>query len=143
MQMSNHVPARTAIVFQPGRTTVQAIVTACALIACADGHVGLKERHTFLRFLRHCGALQRYGRAGSTAAFDTAVHDVEALTLDEICSVADDLRAVVGTHGAPLVAQAAALVALADGVIWPQEIALLAVIRNRVGLGHVRSRADQ
>jgi|tagenome__1003787_1003787.scaffolds.fasta_scaffold18052946_1 tellurite resistance protein len=134
-------PSRTAVVFQPSRTTVQAMVMACALIACADGHVGLKERRTFLRFLRHCGALQRYGRAQSAAAFDTAAHEASSLTLDEICTAADDLRSVAGSHGAPLVAQAAAHVALADGVTWPQEIALLAVIRDRIGLGNPSGRA--
>jgi tellurite resistance protein len=126
--------SRTTVVVQPSRTTVQAMATASALIAWADGHVEWKERRTFLGVLRRCGALQRYGRAHSLAAFDKAVQDAAALTLDEIFSAADDLRAVAGTHDAPLVAQAAAYVALADGVTWPQEIALLAVIRDRVGL---------
>lgn len=131
--------SRPAVVFQPSRTTVQAMATACAVIACADGHVGMKERRTFLGSLRRCGALERYGRTESVAAFDNAVHDAASLTLDEICSVLDNLRAVAGTHGAPLVAQAAAHVALADGVTWPQEIALLAVIRDRVGLARPQS----
>jgi tellurite resistance protein len=139
--MSNQVQPRRIVIFHPSQTVVQAIARASALIACSDGHVGLKERRTFLRFLRHCGALQRYGRVPCTAAFDTAVLDTAALTLDEICGAADGLRSVAGTHGAPLVAQAAALVALADGITWPQEIALLAVIRDRVGLGQAQRSA--
>jgi tellurite resistance protein len=45
--------------------------------------------------------------------------------------------------GAPLVAHAAAHVALADGVTWPQEIALLEVIRDRVGLTRLAAWDDR
>jgi hypothetical protein len=38
------------------------------------------------------------------------------LGLDEICESADQFSAVAGTHAAPLVAHAAAYVALADGI---------------------------
>jgi tellurite resistance protein len=106
------------------------------MIACADGHVANKERRSFLRFLHRHGVLERYGRAPHIAAFNVAVRDASLLTLDEICSAADQFGAVAGTHGAPLVAHAAAYVALADGISWPQEIALLEVIRNRIGLGY-------
>lgn len=134
--MSSQLLSRRIVILQPSRPTVRAIALASALIAGADGHVGEKERRTFLRFLRHCRALQRYGRAPCAAAFDEAVLSTAWYKLDEICSATDDLRSVAGTHGAPFVAQAAALVALADGITWPQEIALLAVIRDRVGLGY-------
>lgn len=72
----------------------------------------------------------------NVTAFEAAVQSMSRLELDEICTAADGLRAVAGQHGATYVAQAAAHVALADGVTWPQEIALLEVIRDRVGLGH-------
>jgi hypothetical protein len=86
--------------------------------------------------LRYHGVLERYGRAPSIATFNAAVSDPSLLTLDEIGSAADRFSAVAGTHGAPLVAHAAAYVALADGTTWPQKIALLEVIRNRIGLGY-------
>jgi tellurite resistance protein len=60
-----------------------------------------------------------------------------------MCKAADQLSAVAGTHAAPLVAHAAAYVALADGITWPQEIALLEVIRNRIGLGYPRGCGSQ
>lgn len=134
--MSYVSPSRPVVTVQPGTVVMQAVVTACAMIACADGHVAKKERQIFLRFLRHHGLLERHGRALFLTAFDKAVHDASSLELDEICSLADELRAVAGMHGAPFVAQAAAHVALADGVTWPQEMALLEVIRERIGLGH-------
>jgi tellurite resistance protein len=134
--MSHSFSSRPTVLFQPSRATIQAVVTAGAMIACADGHVANKERRSFLHFLHHHGVLERYGRAPYIAAFNAAVRDASLLTLDEICSAADQFSAVAGTHGAPLVAHAAAYVALADGTTWPQEIALLEVIRNRIGLGY-------
>lgn len=132
--MSRHIaPSRHSVTLHPGPETVQAIVTAAALIACADGHVATRERRSLLRFLRHHGVLARYGRAASLAAFERAVCDLAAMTPQQAAEVAGDLRAVAGKPAAGLVAQVAAHVALADGVTWPQEIALLEVIRDRVG----------
>jgi tellurite resistance protein len=89
--------SRPTVILWPSHATIQAMATACAMIACADGNATNKERRSFLRFLHHHGALERYGRAPCIAAFN---------------------------------------VALADGITWPQEIALLEVIRNRIGLGY-------
>lgn len=128
--MSNRVPT-LPVTIHPGRATLHAMVTAAAMIACADGHVARSERRSLLRFLSHHGVLARHGRAASLAAFEQAIRDTEDLGPH---AAADRLRAIAGLPGAPLVAQAAAHVALADGVTWPQEIALLEVIRDRVGL---------
>jgi tellurite resistance protein len=134
--MSHSSVSRPTVIVRPSQATIQAMATACAMIACADGSVTSKERRSFLRFLHHHGVLERYGRAPCIAAFDKALGDASVLTLEEICEAADQFSAVAGTHGAPLVAHAAAYVALADGITWPQEIALLEVIRNRIGLGY-------
>jgi tellurite resistance protein len=141
--MSIPLSPRPAFTIQPSRATIHAVVTACAMIACADGNVAVKERRSLLRFLRHHGVLARYGRAPVIAAFDVAVRETAPLTLDQICDVADRLRDVAGMPGAPLVAHAAAHVALADGVTWPQEIALLEVIRDRVGLTRLAAWDDR
>jgi len=141
--MSITLSSRPTCTIQPSRATVQAVVTACAMIACADGHVAVKERRSLLRFLRHHGALARFGRAPVLAAFDVAVREAAPMTLDQICDVADRLRDVAGMPGAPLVAHAAAHVALADGITWPQEIALLDVIRDRVGLARQATWDDR
>lgn len=134
--MSHSSSSRPTIIFQPSHATIQAVASACAMIACADGNVANKERRSFLRFLHHHGVLERYGRAPCIAAFNEALRDASSLTLDEICDAADQFSAIAGTQGAPLVAHAAAHVALADGITWPQEVALLEVIRNRLGLGY-------
>jgi tellurite resistance protein len=127
---------------RPGRATVQAVLMAAAMIACADGHVDRRERRSVVRFLRGYGVLAHYGRAATLAAFDRAVQETAPLDLQETCVAADSLRSVAHLPGAPLVAHAAAVVALADGVTWPQEIALLEVIRERVGLGAPHYRDD-
>ena len=134
--MSYSFASRPTVIVRPSQATVQAIATACAMIACADGNVANKERRSFLRFLHHHGILERYGRAPCLAAFNKALGEASLLGLDEMSEAADQLSAVAGTHAAPLVAHAAAHVALADGITWPQEIALLEVIRNRIGLGY-------
>jgi tellurite resistance protein len=134
--MSHSFASRPTVIVRPSHATIQAMATACAMIACADGNVTNDERRSFLRFLHHHGVLERYGRAPCIAAFDKALGEASLLGLEEICEAADQFSAVAGTHGAPLVAHAAAYVALADGITWPQEIALLEVIRNRIGLGY-------
>jgi tellurite resistance protein len=134
--MSHSFASRPTVIVRPSHATVQAMATACAMIACADGNVADKERRSFLRFLHHHGILERHGRARCLAAFNKALGEASLLDLDEICEAADQFSAVAGTHAAPLVAHAAAHVALADGITWPQEIALLEVIRNRIGLGY-------
>ncbi len=141
--MSHSFASRPTVIVRPSRATIQAAATACAMIACADGNVTNVERRSFLRFLHHHGVLERYGRAPCIAAFNKALSEASLLGLDEICEAADQLSAVAGTHAAPLVAHAAAYVALADGITWPQEIALLEVIRNRIGLGYPRGWGSQ
>ncbi len=84
--MSHSFSSRPTVIFQPSHATIQAVVTACAMVACADGNVANKERRSFLRFLHHHGVLERYGRAPYIAAFNKAVRDASLLTLDEICT---------------------------------------------------------
>lgn len=128
-------PSPLTVTLHPRWETVQAVVTAAAIVACADGDVGLDERRSLLRFLSRQGALARYGRSATLAAFACAVDEI---SVQPSYDPADRLRAVAGQPGARLVAQAAALVMLADGITWPQEIAMLEIIRDRVGLGETR-----
>jgi tellurite resistance protein len=127
-----------AVTFYPNRETLEAILKAAAIVACADGQVSSLERLSLMSFLGRHGILAREGRAASAVAFDEAVREVALLRLDEACAAADGFRRIAGRPGASLVANAAAVVALADGIGWPQEIALLEVIRDRLGLraGH-------
>jgi tellurite resistance protein len=140
--MSTHpTPLHRTVTLRPSNVTIQAVATAAAIIACADGCMTREERLGLLRFLRYHGVLERHTRAECLAMFDGAVDKVSALDLQELCDAADCLRLVAGTPGASLVAKAAAHTALADGITWPQEAALLQVIRNRIGLG-IANRGD-
>jgi tellurite resistance protein len=95
-------------------------------VGSSEGSLSVSlQGRSFLRFLHHHGVLERHGRAPCLAAFNKALGEASLLGLDEICEAADQFSAVAGTHAAPLVARAAAYVALADGITWPQEIALL------------------
>ncbi|MBN8929291.1 MAG: hypothetical protein BGO51_27870 [Rhodospirillales bacterium 69-11] len=113
------------VTLHPSAATVQAAIIAAALVARADGHVAARERRSLLRLLRHHGVLARWGRTAPMALFDQAVQAApDAIPL---------LDAVAGRPCAHLVTQAATHVALADGVTWPQEIALIESIRDRLG----------
>jgi tellurite resistance protein len=122
------------VTLRPAPDTVQGIVLAAAMVACVDGHAASIERGSLIRFLRYHGVLARRGRAEPLAAFDQAVRHAAPMTLEQSCAEADRLRPLAGRVGAPMIAQAAAQVALADGRHCPREMTLLAVIRDRLGL---------
>ena len=122
-----------AVVERPCRDTVDAVISAAALMANVDGQATPPERTALIAFLRQHGLLALHGRRSLLATYDGAVSRPGPLfDLDEALN---PLRALVGTHGAVLAATAAAHVAIADGVTWPQEIALLRVMHDRLGIG--------
>ncbi|MBN8874766.1 MAG: TerB family tellurite resistance protein [Rhodospirillales bacterium] len=116
--------ARPQVTLHPSTATIHAAIVAAALVATADGHVAPRERRSLLRLLRHHGVLARWGRSAPMALFDEAVRDTP--------DAAPLFAAVVGSPCADLVTQAATHVALADGVTWPQEIAIIDSIRDRL-----------
>ena len=134
--MSNHPFRRPSVTLRPSQTTVQAVIAAAALVACADGAVTGQERHGLIAFLRHHRVLETHGRARCLALFDQMTADTGTLSPREIHHTAARLRPVAGTLGAALVAQAAALMVLADGITWQQEVAVLEVIRDQIGLAN-------
>jgi tellurite resistance protein len=85
-------------------------------------------------------AFARHGRAAVLASYDAAVGG----GCRSLAETADDLAALGGlarTPGAHLIAAAALRVALADGVAWPQETALLGIIGDRLGLRAAQMRS--
>lgn len=133
------LPSRTNFVLteRPNRETAAGLVMAGAIMACADGHVARAERLSWLVFLRRHGFLAGFGRSVMSSRFDQAVANLEGHSL---CAEADQLSRLAGTAGARLVAMAAGYVAVADGIAWPQEIAVLQVVRERLGLSARRER---
>jgi len=122
------------VVERPSRATADAIVTAAAAMACADGRAEPAERAALHAFLRRHGFLILHGRDLLTT-YDEAVSRAKRDTAPDPTATVARLQPLAGTHAAVLAATAAAHVAVADGVTWPQEIALLRMIRDRLGVG--------
>ena len=118
---------RWSVVERPSRATADAIVATAAAMACADGRAEPVERAALHVFLRRHGFLILHGR-DLLATYDEAVSRTPRGAVARLQSLA-------GTHAGVLAATAAAHVAIADGVTWPQEIALLRMIRDRLGVG--------
>jgi tellurite resistance protein len=118
----------------PGRQALSSIIHAGALVALADGAVGAAERQALLAFLRRNGLLARYGRRATLLLLEHATTLPSAARLAALCDAADALRPIAGSPVSSLVASAARQVMLADGVAWPQEVAMVRVIEARLGL---------
>ena len=130
-RLSSAVPP---YVEEPGWTAVSGMITAGAVMACADGRPDRTERLSLLAFLRRRGILLRFNRRRVLVAFDTKVAWLHARSVAELCSATDSLRLLTSSSTAPLVAAAASHVAIADGEASPQEIVVLRVIRTQLGL---------
>lgn len=124
---------RWSVVERPSRATADAIVATAAAMACADGQAEPAERAALHAFLRRHGFLILHGRDLLTA-YDEAVSHTPRGTAPDLSVTIARLQPLAGTHAGMLAATAAAHLAVADGVTWPQEIALLRVIRDRVGV---------
>jgi len=122
------------IVELPCRRTVDGIIHAGALIALADGVVHPSERQALIGFLRSNGLLGRYGRGAAVGRFNETTGRLPA-DLAALCDAADALRPLAGSSLAvTLIMQAARWVMAADHTAWPQEVALVRVIDDRLGL---------
>jgi tellurite resistance protein len=110
------------------------IIQAAALVALADGAVDPTERQALIGFLRRSGLLARYGRRSTLGLLDQATTRPSAGHLATLCEAADALRHHAGSAASALIARAARQVMLADGVAWPQELAMVRIIEDRLGL---------
>jgi tellurite resistance protein len=122
------------VVHHFGIKTISAIVTAASLVACADGQATSDERRALLRFLRERGILARSGRRGTVGVFDRAVEAAAESELDDLTEALSTLSALADKPSAMLALEAAQQVAMADGVLWPQEAAMIAVLSDRLRL---------
>jgi tellurite resistance protein len=123
-----------SVVERPSRATADAIVATAAAMACADGRAEPAERAALHIFLRRHGFLILHGRELLTT-YDEAVSRTKRGTTPDPSATVARLQPLAGTRAGVLAATAAAHVAVADGVTWPQEIALLRMIRDRLGVG--------
>jgi tellurite resistance protein len=109
------------------RDLMEALVTAGALVARADGWVDGSERGHLLGFIRQRGLLVRIAPGEILAAFDGRLHQLEQPSGPK--SAMASLRPLAGWSRAALVVDAAAFVAAADGDIHPGERRALRYIR--------------
>jgi tellurite resistance protein len=126
--------AQPEVVLIPGQRTMDGIIRAGALVALADGAVDPSERRALIGFLRRTGLLARYGRRNTLELLDQATTRQSADHLAALCEAADALRPCAGSTASALIARAARQVMLADGVAWPQELAMVRIIEDRLGL---------
>ncbi len=131
---SRHRHHEPNVVQIPNQRTFDGMVHASALVALADGVVDPAERRALMRCLRRNGLLARYGRRAALELLEQAANRPSGDRLSALCDAADALRPLSRTADSPLIAQAARQVMLADGIAWPQEVAMLRIIEDRLGL---------
>jgi tellurite resistance protein len=122
------------VVHHCGAETIAAIVVAASLVACADGQATSEERRALLRFLREQGILARSGRRRTVGTFDRTVEAAADFELDHLNDALSALSILADKPSAALALEAAQCVAMADGVLWPQEAAMIAVLSDRLRL---------
>jgi tellurite resistance protein len=105
------------------------IAQAAALMARVDGQAHETERKALLRFLRNHDLLRRFGRRAWMTAYNSELDRNSSAT-----DILDTLGKQRGQATAPLIASAAASVALADGTTHPAEVNLLRDIADRLSL---------
>jgi tellurite resistance protein len=122
------------IVDWPARKTSGRIVGVAALMARIDGQADPAERAALLIFLRQHELLERSDWPALLRAYDLAVSRPHHTIPEDWSEMTDELLGLVRTPDAMLAATAAANVAVADGMVWPREMALLRAICDRLCL---------
>jgi tellurite resistance protein len=110
---------------------LDAVVTAAALVARADGRIAPVERGELLDFLDRSGFLSVFTRSDVLNAFDRRVRCFEAHGAAE--DAIDGLGRLARSLPARLVVEAAERVAAADRQIHPDEVHVLKQIRTALG----------
>jgi len=107
---------------------MQALVTAGALVALADGELEAVERDELVNFVDRQGFVPTTSPRDIADAFDSRVRELE----DRCCAkvIVDALRPLAGQSLASVVVRTAERVAAADGKIRPGELQALKLIRR-------------
>jgi len=106
---------------------VQALATAGALVALADGRVDAVERDELVNFIDRQGLVPTISNDEVAGAFDSLVRELEAR--DRLSVILDAFRPLAGLSLASVVVRTAERVACADGKILPGELQALRLIR--------------
>ena len=106
---------------------MQALVTAGALVALADGQVKAIERDELVNFIDRQGFVPSISRQEIGEAFDSRVRQLEGR--DSADAIAQMMRPLAGLSLASVVIRTATQVAAADRYIHPGEAQALKLIR--------------
>jgi tellurite resistance protein len=108
-------------------TLLQALVTAGALVALADGRVETVEREEFVNFIDRQGFVPSISRDEVGNAFDNCVRRLQER--DSADAIAESFRPLAGLSLASIVIRTATQVGAADRYIHPGEARALKLIR--------------
>jgi tellurite resistance protein len=106
---------------------MQALATAGALVALADGRLDAAERDEFVNFIDRQGFTPTISNDDAAGAFDNLVRELEAR--DRLSVILEAFRPLAGLSLASVVVRTAERVACADGKILPGELQALRLIR--------------
>jgi tellurite resistance protein len=109
------------------KKVVQALVTAGALVALADGHLGNVERDELVGFVHRQDFAPTISRSGIAKAFDIRVRELEESYDPNL--IIEALRPLAGLSLTSVVMRTAGRVAAADRTIHPGEEQAIKLIR--------------
>jgi tellurite resistance protein len=109
------------------KNVVQALVTAGALVALADGHLKNVEREEFVGFVYRQDFAPTFSPSGIANSFDRRVRELEENYDPNL--IIDGLRPLAGLSLTSVVVRTAERVAAADGTIHPGEEQAIKLIR--------------
>jgi tellurite resistance protein len=109
---------------------LEAVVTAAALVAHADGCIEPVERSQLLDFLNRNGLMSVFTRAEMLEFFERRIRQLDGENGAEV--VIESLKRLAGRSTARLVVDAGEHVAAADGHLHPRELQVLQFIRIAV-----------
>lgn len=119
-------------------TLFEAVISAAAIVALADGEVDEAERTELVGLVERSGWLSTYTATEAVDAFDSQIRQLQlAGTPPE--ALLNSVRRIGDTHGACVVLWGAQSVASADGRVEKPEETALALIRSAVAL-HATAR---
>jgi tellurite resistance protein len=123
----SHADAMAAYLADRDDELLDAVVTAAALVARADGWVDPAERSRLLDFLNNAGLLSVFTRAEILDTFESRVRQLDEPSGARMA--ADCFARLAGRSPARLVVEAGEHVAAADGHLHPRELQILRLIR--------------
>jgi tellurite resistance protein TerB len=106
---------------------MQALATAGAFVALADGRLDAVERDELVNFIDRQGLAPTISNEEVAGAFDNLVRELEAR--DRLSVILEAFRPLAGLSLASVVVRTAERVACADGRILPGELQALRLIR--------------